>query len=320
MRRNRLCLALCCAAALAGTVVETLHAEPVVPGTGRKAPRVGDDFEDADWAYEFNGPKSSHDIDGQRRKPYGRSANLRWKEGTGRGQPDVVERVATPEGGLEGSTGSLLMTSRDTGVPGRFRRDVQQDDLHASCSAKVGGMISVASSPSVVVRVYVPPFEEFEQREGLSFGYRLSLRGHAPGKAKKTLDKFWPGMFIQYHPRGTSRSQGPSANLILRASNRGDMPGPAITPGWWTFGMSCTADGMVHYYAGEGVDDLTEEDFIASYYAHGYRAVQFSTFFFNVANQHDGQSWTTEWIIDDPELFTVGPLPKELAARQQMKR
>lgn len=298
---------------------EAFCAEPVVPGTGRKVPRVGDDFENAEWEYEFNGAKSSHDIDGQRRKPYGRSKNGRWKEGTGRGQPDVVERVATPEGGLEGSEGSLLMASRDTGVPGRFRRDVQQDDFHASCSAKVGGMIPVSSTPSTVVRVFVPPFEEWEQREGLSFGYRLSLRGSAPGKSKND-EKFWPGMFIQYHPRGTSRSQGPSANLILRASNRGDMPGPGITPGWWTFGMSCTADGMVHYYAGEGVDDLTEDDYVASYYAHGYRAYRFSTFFFNVANRHDGQSWTTEWIIDDPALYVVGALPKEMAARNSVKR
>jgi len=306
--------------AVSGMVRESLAVQPVVPGTGRKVPRVGDDFENPDWEYEFNGAKSSHDIDGQRRKPYGRSKNGRWKEGTGRGQPDVVERVATPEGGLEGSTGSLLMTSRDTGVPGRFRGEVHQDDFHASCSAKVGGMIPVSSTPSTVVRVFVPPFEEFEQREGLSFGYRLSLRGIAPGKPGKDSEKFWPGMFIQYHPRGTPRSPGPSANLILRASNRGDMPGPEITPGWWTFGMSCTADGMVHYYAGEGVDDLTEDDYVASYFAHGYRAVRFSTFFFNVANRHDGQSWTTEWIIDDPALYVVGSLPKELAARPKATR
>lgn len=312
-------------AILAGLGLHSLHttalrAEPVVPGAGRKVANVGDTFESPEWTYEFNGQKSSHDIDGQRRKPYGRSKNGRWKEGTGRGQPDVVERVATPEGGLPGSEGALLMTSLDTGVPGRRIKEVHQDDLHASCSARVGGLIPVSSTPSVVVRVYVPPFEEFEQREGLSFGYRLSLRGTAPKQTKQELEKFWPGMFVQYHPRGTSRAKGPSANLILRASNRGDMPGPAITPGWWTFGMSCTADGMVHYYAAEGVDDLTEEDYIASYYAHGYRAREFSTFFFNVANRADGQNWTTEWIIDDPALYVVGPLPKDLAVRNSTKR
>lgn len=318
MRRQLLWAVVFGILTLAGATPSAL-AEPVVPGTGKKVPRVGDDFENADWAYEFNGAKSSHDIDGQRRKPYGRSQNGRWKEGTGRGQPDVVERVATPEEGLPGSKGSLLLASRDTGVPGRFRGDVHQDDFHASCSARVGGMIPVSSKPSAVVRVYVPPFEEFEQRDGLSFGFRLSLRGVAPGKTKSD-EKFWPGMFIQYHPHGAARDKTPSANLILRASNRGDMPGPAITPGWWTFGMSCSGDGMVHYYASEGVDDLTEEDFVASYFAHGYRAVKFSTFFFNVANQHDGQSWTTEWIIDDPALYTVGPLPNELAARRTKTR
>jgi hypothetical protein len=303
-----------------GAIEHASQAEPVVPGSGRKVPRVGDDFEKADWAYEFNGAKSSHDIDGQRRKPYGRSVNIRWKEGTGRGQPDVIERVATPEGGLPGSEGSLLLASLDTGIPGRFKREVHQDDFHASCGVKVGGMINVASSPSVVVRVFAPPFEEWEQRDGLSFGFRLSLRGTAPKQTKKELEKFWPGMFVQYHPRGNGKDRSPSANLILRASNRGDMPGPAITPGWWTFGMSCTADGMVHYYAREGVEDLTEDDYIASYFAHGYRARQFSTFFFNVANLHDGQSWTTEWIIDDPALYVVGPLPDETAARPRQVR
>jgi hypothetical protein len=84
--------------------------------------------------------------------------------------------------------------------------------------------------------------------------------------------------------------------------------------------MSCTADGMVHYYAGEGVEDLTEECYIASYFAHGYRARQFSTFFFNVANQADGRNWTTEWIIDDPALYVVGPLPKELTAQRPTTR
>lgn len=320
MRYRRACFLIAWAFTSLCGWSEALAAEPVVPGAGRKVPRVGDDFEEPDWAYEFNGQKSSHDIDGQRRKPYGRSKNGRWKEGTGRGQPDVVERVATPDGGLPGSEGALLLASLDTGVPGRFRREVQQDDFHASCSAQVGGLIPVSSAPSVVVRVFVPPFEEWEQRQGLSFGYRLSLQGTAPNKSSQKLEKFWPGMFIQYHPRGTSRTPGPCANLILRASNRGDMPGPEITPGWWTFGMSCTGDGKVHYYAGEGVDDLTEDDYVASYLAHGYRAVRFSTFFFNVANRHDGQSWTTEWIIDDPALYVVGPLPNETASRQPVTR
>ncbi|MDZ4779785.1 MAG: hypothetical protein SGJ19_05995 [Planctomycetia bacterium] len=320
MSRCKLALAVLASLGPWAFQTTTSCAEPVVPGSGRKITSVGDNFEKPEWSYEFNGQKSSHDIDGQRRKPYGRATNGRFKEGTGRGQPDVLERVATPAGGLPGSAGSLLMTSLDTGIPGRRTKEVQQDDLHASCSARVGGLIPVSSSPSAVVRVYVPPFEEWEQRDGLSFGFRLSLRGTAPKQTKQELEKFWPGIFIQYHPRGTARSQGPSANLVLRASNRGDTAGPAITPGWWTFGMSCTSDGMVHYYAGEGVEDLTEENFIASYYAHGYRARQFSTFFFNVANQADGRNWTTEWIIDDPALYVVGPLPKELTAQRSTTR
>ena len=62
----------------------------VVPGTGEKMTEVGDDFEDANWSYIPNLPKSSNNIDKQVRYPSGATNNNRWFESLLRGQPDVV--------------------------------------------------------------------------------------------------------------------------------------------------------------------------------------------------------------------------------------
>ncbi|HEY6565104.1 MAG TPA: hypothetical protein VIY86_11440, partial [Pirellulaceae bacterium] len=84
---------------------------PVVPGSGHLINEVGDDFEDPHWNYNFNHPKSSRNIDEKERGPLGRSHNARWLEGPHRGTPDVMDRVPTPEGGLERSGHALLLRS-----------------------------------------------------------------------------------------------------------------------------------------------------------------------------------------------------------------
>ena len=129
----------------------------VVPGTGRKLDKVGDDFEDAEWKYLPNLPKSSEEQDKQVRAPGGVSANGRWFEPGKRGQPDMVRRVETPEGGLAGSQGALLLRSCYTGIPGRPSGRPQQDDFSCDIASRIGGPISVSSTPSIVVRVYLPP-------------------------------------------------------------------------------------------------------------------------------------------------------------------
>ena len=63
-----------------------------------------DDFEDPKWSYRYNHPKSSHEQDENQRGPGGMSSNGLWHEGGKRGTPDVVKRVETPSGGIEGST------------------------------------------------------------------------------------------------------------------------------------------------------------------------------------------------------------------------
>ena len=69
---------------------------PVIPGTGIRVARTGDDFEAEDWAYYPQHPKSSWNIDENVREPGSSSKNGLWAEGAKRGTPDVVRRVATP--------------------------------------------------------------------------------------------------------------------------------------------------------------------------------------------------------------------------------
>ena len=101
--------------------------KPIVPGKGIPVARTGDDFEAEDWVFYPQTPKSSWNIDEEVRAPGGVSKNLQWVEGAKRGQPDVVRRVPTPPGGLEGSKGSMLIQSLYAGVPGRLSHQQQQD-------------------------------------------------------------------------------------------------------------------------------------------------------------------------------------------------
>jgi hypothetical protein len=286
----------------------------VVPGTGQKVTQVGDDFEDPDWEYIYNLPKSSKNLNDFAGGAGGESKNGRWFEGVKRGQPDVVRRVPTPEGGLPGSTGAMLLQSRDTGIPGRPSYRVQQDDFICDVQYRLGRSIPVSQSPSAVVRVYLPPISEWEQRTGPSFAFRVALdttvnKGSAGlfARSGPKRETYWPGMFIEFESRHTTKRDYDSAHFRIRGNESGgDYKGMAInTTGWWTLGISCTPDGRVHYYARPGVEPLTAEDRIASHYPYSYRAQWFNTFFFNVCSPDDGKTWSTPWIVDQCEVFVI---------------
>ena len=291
----------------------TLSAQVLVPGTGQKVAQVGDDFEDPAWTYIFNLPKSSDENDKQQHLPGGAAKNGRWFEGVMRGQPDLIKRVPTPEGGLAGSEGALLLRSQQTGVPGHYSGHFQQDDLIISTVSRMGGAISVARSPSCVVRVCLPPWDQWERRGGPSFGIRASCQAYQTkqksglfGGSTTSLEPYWPGFFIHFAP-GNGKDREDSAYLTIRAgTNGGDLSGPKITePGWWTFGMSFPPDGRVQYFCHAGVDDLTSADLVTTQNPYGFRAEHFDTFFFNVVSGDNG-NWSTPWIIDDPTLYLGG--------------
>ncbi len=281
----------------------------LVPGTGMKLEKVGDDFEDPKWKWIHNWPKSTKDIDENRRYPTGKSTNGRWYEGMKRGHPDYIVRVQTPEGGIEGSEGALLLRSLMTGIPNRPSYRTQQDDFICNVMYRLGGRIHVSRSPSAVARVYVPPFETWEDRTGPTFAMRLAIDPTHPRPKTEPdePDTYWPGMMIDFQSKTDKRYEDDAAFIRIRSNRYGrDYRGPQITEtGWWTFGMSVTPDGRVHYYAAPGVEDLRAEHHIASQYPYGLRGRYFRTFFFNVLSGDDGRTWSTEWIVDDPSVYVL---------------
>lgn len=276
----------------------------VVPGTGMKLTEVGDDFEDPEWAWTANEPKSTSHIDGRVRRPIGQSSNGRWYESSYRGQPDLIKIVDTPEGGLEGSEKSLLLQSYYTALPGRTsnHKEANQDDLMLNVRRRLGGYQPVSRSPNCLVRVYLPPFDKWQQSPGAHFG----LRADVFGRRGRDAESSWPGIFIQFHPAASTRDGKARASLILRGREYGDYMAKQIDQaGWWTLGMSFTPDGRAHYYASPGVDPLTAEDLVASHYPYSFRVLQFHSFYFNIFNPANGRAWSTPFIIDDPEMYIV---------------
>ncbi len=291
----------------------------VVPGTGTLISQ--DKFEDPKFVYNPNLPKSSREEDGQVRYPLGESNNGMWFESPKRGAPDSVKWVEAPLGALPGSTGCLYMRSRDTGVPGAPGYNFRKEGVHQAQDDFImkGRPVSVANSPSCVVRVYLPAWEHWEQRNGVSFGLRAGMQGPMEkqrevrrlfGRRSETVtetEPYYPGFFIQFVPGNdpSNTTKAPYAKILLRADERGhEMPGPTITePGWWTLGMSVTPDSRVHYYAHAGVHDLTQKDHIRSSLPYSIRGTSFNTIFFNVCSADDGKSWSTPWIIDDPSIY-----------------
>lgn len=270
---------------------------PVIPGSGIRIARTGDDFEAEDWAYYPQHPKSSWNINENVNEPGSSSKNGLWAEGAKRGTPDIVKRVPTPEGGIEGSKGCMLFQTLHSGIPGTLTHQQQQDDLLHNSQANAG-TIPVTWSPNCICRVCVPPVKYWERRDGATFGYRTGLMAH---------EEYWPGIFLHMERKPTDGKQGPLVRAWIRADNGGrDMPSLTFEPETWiTMGISHTPDGAVHFFLRPGIDDLTKEDCVGSYWCYGYRAHTFQTFFFNVINMDDGRSVSTPWIVDDAYLFAA---------------
>ncbi|MCH8243420.1 MAG: hypothetical protein IH897_12550 [Planctomycetes bacterium] len=321
---------------VAFAVVQTLSlpteaARPVVPGTGTLIDYVGDDFEDASWDFKHNFPKSSREQDSRLRSPTGRSLNGRWIEGPERGQPDYMQVVPTPAGGLAGSNYALLMQTLNSGIPGRHLNNVQQDDLIANCISRIG-TISPSEIPSVVTRVYLPPADEWENRSGPHFGFRISAStvttekssGFFGGRSETKAEPYWPGIWIHFRSKTSRRTEKDSAFLTIRGNRMGrdvrykEIPEEQF--GWWTFGMSITGDGQIHYYAKPGVEDLTAADHITSQFPYSYKAQRFRTFFFDVCNKDDGKSWSTPFVIDDTRLYVVNDARIAAVVNRKMQR
>ncbi len=288
-----------------------------VPGTGKKIDYVGDDFEDPNWAFVHNMPKSSKELNERSNGPMAYSVNRRWTEGPERGQPDLLKVIDTPPDGLAGSEKALQISTMRSGIPGINTNDVQQDDLILSVGARIGTTIRASEIPNCVVRVYLPEPELWENRSGPHFGIRLGVRTTAE-KPREGLfafgtsmqnEPYWPGIWIHFNSETSRGVEKDSAMLKIRGTSRGgdfkarDIPVEEF--GWWTFGMSVSADGRIHYFGKPGIEDLTMDDHLFTQTPYGYRAERLNSFFFNICNKNNGRTWSTPFVIDDPEVFVV---------------
>ncbi len=288
----------------------------VIPGTGQPLAEVGDDFEAPEWTYDPKLPKvyNNEDTTLSKNVPIGGSANGRWYEGAKRGQPDSIRIVPTPTAGLANSHQSLALRSLHTGG-NRPSYKQQQDDFIGNVMERIG-KLPVTRTPSVVTRVWLPPVEEWEQRSGCHFAFRIALESNQAGQSRFRMASsgdepgvYWPGFFLNREvPTGAKQNttQDRFYFWMKATSDSRRLDGPEVTQmGWWTLGMSVTPDGQVHYFAKPGVEDLTETDYIASSFPFGHRAARFRSFFFNVCNGDNHQTWSTEFVIDDPQVFVV---------------
>ena len=317
-------LAVCSAAVLLAvtSLAVTSSAKAQYGGGGVPVPGTGslvstDDFEDEKFKFIENGPKSSKEQDERVRQPLGRSNNGKWNESGKRGRPDQVVRIATPDGGIAGSTGALLIRTRDSGIPGYPANEMGQDDLLMKPRP-----MSVGQQPNFTVRVFIPNWDEWEQRHGVSFGIRAGMQGPYDKMDDVTKRRFfrkvtvremvhnerepyYPGFFIQYNPGTDPRFSRSHAVILARADNNGQdkVVGKIEQPGWWTFGMSVTGDARCHYFASAGTDDLTAADHLYSSLPYGIPGRYFNTIFFNVCSADNGRTWSTPWVIDDPKVY-----------------
>lgn len=313
--------------------VEAAPRRGLVPGTGTLIEYAGDNFEDTSWSFVNNFPKSSREQDERLRSPTGFSTNGRWIEGPERGHPDLMKVVPTPAGGLEGSEHALLIRTLKSGIPGYNTLDVQQDDLIANTISRLGMTIPVSDIPNVVARVYLPPADEWEDRSGPHFGFRISAstmvtesvsNGFFGSRSATKAEPYWPGIWVHFRSKTNRRVEEDSAFLTIRGNRQGrDVKMKDISAdkfGWWTFGMSVTPDGMVHYYAKQGVEDLTAADYLTSQFPYSFSAQRFRTYFFDVCNKNDGRTWSTPFVIDDPKLYVVNSGRVVASVKRKMER
>ena len=157
------------------------------------------------------------------------------------------------------------------------------------CNRRLGRSIPMAWQPSCTVRVYLPRMGTVGKAQRSVVRHASRLQRHAIRTApSKTTGRACSSCSTR---RRTKKATRTAAKLTIRGDRLGrDVRSLDIKePGWWTLGMSFTADGQVHYYGHEGVDDLTADDFLMSSFPYSMKCITFNNFFFNVANWDNGQ-------------------------------
>jgi hypothetical protein len=262
-----------------------------------------DDFEDADWHYDY-----------QRHTCYRRF----WRTDH-RGEPKLLKRVTTPDDGKQGSTGALEIRTQALDIRTNkyysdeeikaFRRPrpagpdfsilTQDDLLTAEFAKKLGRKLTRADQPVFILRIWLPPFEQWIKGCN-NLGFR-----HAPRSNKS--GEYYPSIWLHDSP-----DTGP--RFVFRIGTGVALDGvgePIKQPGWWTLALAFDEEGIGHYYARPGVDLPTGKDRM-------FDTTRFRTAngtdnptmdhvgygFFSLAVPNDGKT-SPRFVIDDYEVWVV---------------
>lgn len=215
---------------------ETTNASGVLGRTDRLN-ELCDDFEDTNWSYNYQNHISN---------------NRLWRSGSGRGEPELLKRVTTPDGGKNGSTGALeirtgeIDRNDDSDPPGD---PSQEDFLTVEFKQKVERELTRADQPVFIVHVWLPSFDQWG--DYYSFGFRHECYSN-------NSPKYYPSIWLRYNAPNF-----PGANFFFRIGTivTGDIyGGPIKQPGWWTLAIAFDENGIGHYYACPGTDVPTEKN------------------------------------------------------------
>jgi len=228
---------------------------------------LSDDFEDKDWHYDYNKHTCYRNF---------------WR-GEFRGEPELLARVETPEGGKAGSTGSLEMRTKDDDNDGY---PDQEDLLTGDFSQKLGRKLTRADQPVFIVRVWLPSFDQWTR--GDIFGFRT---------AHPSADEYYLSIWLRYDQR--SRKPFFTYRLLKEEAPAGFIP----QSGLWTLAIAFDESGTGHCYASPGIKNPAEGDEICT--ATTARMGSLDYGFFSLGYSVDRQKPSLGFIIDDYEVWIV---------------
>ena len=191
-----------------------------------------DDFEDKNWCYDY---QKGGDLRGL------------WRRGSGRGEPELLTRVPTPDGGRSGSIGALEV--RTNKIDGNDAKSNQEDFLTVEFKQKLKHSLTRTSQPVFLVRVWLPPFDEWGNYYWFGFRQEAWL---------DDKNKYYPSIFLVSDKQTISK---PFFRFRIGTGVASDIyGGPIKQSGWWTLAIAFDEKGVGYYYARPGVSVPTEND------------------------------------------------------------
>lgn len=130
-----------------------------------------DDFEDINWSYN----------------PQTEVFNKKlWRGGSGRGVPELLKRITTPDGGKDGSIGALEIRTNETEIY-KDNYPNQEDLLTAEYEQILKHKLTRADQPVFIVRVWLPPFDQWGDQRSFGFRHESFLENGAKDQHYSTI-------------------------------------------------------------------------------------------------------------------------------------